>query len=475
MEIIISKLKIIKSRFWFSQKIISVWLFVFVMVLFPLLPIYFCQAQIYVDACASGTGDGTVSNPYSNLSNAIGKAAIGSTINLKCGKYMEKMLIDKKITMTAHGGTARVGVRPDNLWAGVNNGDIFDEPDTAVDPERTLNAMLDELVKANLRVIRIWVDYRLELDENGNALPVGEYNDCILEQIDHLMVEAKQRGLLLLIAFQAANWLGNDYYLSREHYEWRRCKTPEKFYIQKANDPNWVEGNYPSPYGQRFETLEGWNDGNFFTNEKTREAYKKRVEYILNHQNPALNNRKWKDINEVVWAWELMNEPGNSDDVKTWIHEMSSYVKGIDPDTYLATGTIYGFLEEYFKDIDIYTVHLYQTVRPSDIERFNSSDGIGGKYGKLVIIEEFRAAGDNIVQYTNMNVPWMFWEYGYNTDILGSFDLWHSGVDERYWNEFVIPNATTMWNTPNPFYSCDCNMLWKPWRVREMVEALSGP
>lgn len=56
------------------------------------------------------------------------------------------------------------------LWGGVNNGDIFDEQGIVVDE------MIDELAKANLRVLRVLIDYRLEMDEDGNPLPPGVYN-----------------------------------------------------------------------------------------------------------------------------------------------------------------------------------------------------------------------------------------------------------------------------------------------------------
>ncbi|GAB4410780.1 MAG: hypothetical protein OHK0032_06560 [Thermodesulfovibrionales bacterium] len=111
------------------------------------------------------------------------------------------------------------------MWSGVNNGDIFDEPDDRLD------GMLDQLAKADLRVIRVWVDLRLEMDENGEPLPVGSYNDCILDQIDNLMVKTKKKGILLLITLHQYNWIdGNSLPISQDFYEWRKCKTPVNVY-----------------------------------------------------------------------------------------------------------------------------------------------------------------------------------------------------------------------------------------------------
>jgi len=83
----------------------------------------------------------------------------------------------------------------ERLWAGVNNGDIFDETEEAEDLDKRLGALLDELAAADLKVIRILIDYRLDLDDddhdgdgNADALPIGEYNDCVLQAIDRLML-----------------------------------------------------------------------------------------------------------------------------------------------------------------------------------------------------------------------------------------------------------------------------------------------
>jgi len=369
----------------------------------------------------------------------------------------------------------------ERLWAGVNNGDIFDEPDTAADYEKTLGAMLDRLVAANLRVLRIMIDYRLELDDDGNALPIGEYNDCILEAVDQLMWEAKRRKLLLLITLQSFNWIEDDYEMSVPIYGWRRCTTPARKYAQLASDPNWLGGWYKSPYQQRTAQLD-W--GPFLTDLEARSAYEQRVSHILHHRNPYFQGRKWKDINEVIWAWDLMGEPehltGTTDELISWLDYMGAYVKAIDPDTYLALGTKLDdqkgrdLLQHNFAAVDIYTVHPYNLFLDYYIDEFLSPTGIGGQYGKLLLMEEFNPYRLNTGLYDedhfesfinkaeSRNMPWMFWEYGYNFD---GDDVWHDGVDNHLWNTVIVPHATTMWNTIQP-------CTGSQWRVGEMVKAL---
>lgn len=351
------------------------------------------QAQtIYVDACTESDGDGSEANPFKFLATAKDAAAPGSTIVLHCGNYDENLTIDKQLNLISSGGPAHVGVKPDHLWAGSTNGDIFDEPDTPIDndPDKTLGAMLDKLVAANLRVLSIIIDYRLELsDEDGDgdghadALPFGEYNDCILEAIDHLMVEVKQRGILLHISLQSFNWIDSPYLMSREHYGWRRCKTPAKVYADLSSDPDWAGEEFKSPYQQRKEEFK-WED--YYTDPTAKKFYKERVKHILNHRNPYLNNRKWKDIDDVIWAWGIGREQGAG----LWMDEMSAYVKSIDPDTYTVMGSISDkHLRDYYASVDIYTLHSYLTIHESEVLHFLSPEGIGGKYGKLLFVEEF--------------------------------------------------------------------------------------
>ncbi len=359
----------------------------------------------------------------------------------------------------------------ERLWAGANNGDIFDEPDRADDAERALGAMLDRLASANLKVIRILIDYRLDLndgDENldghADAMPIGKYNDCILEAIDHLMVEAKERRLLLLIALESHNWI-EAYDLSRDHYSWRRCKTPALFYESLAADPNWEGGVYESPMLQRTRTR-GW--GNYLVDADAKEVYKKRVSHILHHRNPLLGNREWKDINDVVWAWELMSEPeyffATNAELVSWLREMGAYVKTIDPDTYVALGT---------KDprsvagVDIKTRHHYPGHSPARGDFGDDRDELRLLEEFNVNIDFFRAAQDPdmfesiIEEAEERDIPWMFWEYGYKFD---GDDIWHGGDDGKLWEDVIVPRARAMWNR-----------RWtgtgKQWRVEAMINA----
>lgn len=489
-------------------------MFVLVMTCSILVPGQWSQAQtISVKPCQPYWTAGTCGpEPYATLKCAVDAAEQGDTIKLKCGNYMENLPIKKRLTLTSSGGTARIGMQRDHLWAGVNSGDIFDVPDEPlgmVSADKTLGAMLDILAASNMRVIRILIDYRLDLDKYGHALRKGVYNDCILKQIDYLMAEMKKRGLVLLIAFESHNWM-TDYLIYKSiknedtqetWYSWRQCKTPENLYRHVSEYPDYpgsltfeedqlcrskpgddllIEIYCKSPHRQRIEAGEfGQNylieddDKYYFSNEKTKEFFKLRVAHILNHHNPYLGNRKWKDINDVIWAWGVHSEPEviSYEGLVPWINEMAAYIKGIDPDTYLALGTKAedgDFLDEHFVDIDIYTIHAYSKHTPKGlkdlIRKFKSPQGIGGKHGKLLIVEECGFRVDIFKTCDEMHVPWMIWEFDWD---LRRWSKW----PERHpldWH-VMTTHAKRLWNTPN----CSCSSASKPWRVGKIVDVRS--
>lgn len=366
----------------------------------------------------------------------------------------------KAIPVFLLGGVIFLSGCSEFLWSGANNGDIFDEP------ESVLDEMMDHLAEADLRVLRIWIDLRLEMDADGAPLPVGEYDDCLLEQIDDLMVKARRKGILLLITLHQYNWIkGTALGITPDFYEWRACKTPENVYLLSLTDgPQQVY----DPYFVR-----GWAD-NYLTDAAARTAYKWRVNHILNHVNPHFG-KPWKEINDVIWAWGLQNEPeyllpsqsctaSNYAPLNAWLNEMASYVKSIDPDTYVALGTKY-VCEELgdIMDAEVYTFHNYgQGGDDPIVQREN--------WAKLFLVEEFPGYEDVMTSSRRNKFPWMFWEYGYLFD---GDDLWHanqvggSRKDGKSWGSRVFPDAKRIWRT-----SWNWRSVGVKWKVHDMVDAL---
>jgi nitrous oxidase accessory protein NosD len=68
------------------------------------------QAQtVYVNGCAAGPGNGSLSNPYNTLTRAVDLAPPGSPLVVQSGSYPERLTIEKKLTITASGGPVLIG------------------------------------------------------------------------------------------------------------------------------------------------------------------------------------------------------------------------------------------------------------------------------------------------------------------------------------------------------------------------------
>lgn len=373
-----------------------------------------------------------------------------------------------------------------DLWSGLNNADIFDESDKIIDD------MLDHMARANLRVLRVIIDLRLEMDENGNPLPEGSYDDCLLDEIDNLMVKLKKKGILLLITLQAYNWINESSLpVTDSFYSWRKCKIPVAVYNSLA--PGETKEVY-GPYYKRY-TEQGHD---YLTYGPAKDAYKARVSHILNHVNPYFG-KPWKEMNDVVWAWGLQSEPEYIDgsttpSLRDWFNEMATYVKGIDPDTYIALGTKkYNEDLGNIQDADIYTLHPYWSpeVLQENIDSFQ--DTIGKPFGKLLLVEEFNPFKrhtpgsykhekdfEKIMEVCRKNgIPWMFWEFDY---LFNNFypkddfdDIWHANASNQdynypdgvFWGAKIVPGGKKIWET-----TWDWTTIGKTWNVQEKVVSL---
>lgn len=140
----------------------------------------------------------------------------------------------------------------------------------------------------------------------------------------------------------------------------------------------------------------------FFQNVDTKQFYKDWVNHVLNRTN-SLTGMKYKD-DPTIFAWDLMNEPemAGSGLGRSWISEMSTYVKGIDPNHLLASGNE-GFadghagsnpqIEMGIPTIDFATWHTYPTyhnISTNDVTNLiNTNCQIAANGRKPVLLQEF--------------------------------------------------------------------------------------
>jgi len=337
-------------------------------------------------------------------------------------------------------GATGAPARADFLWAGAN------EPFLYLESNEVIQETLDAMAASDLRVLRIMIAYHFEPEV------VGVYDYSVLDRIDYLIQEARERGVVLMICFDTTYFLWPGY-----------------------------ESSY----------LDLWTATQFFTEPMARLFYKSRIQAILDHEHP-MYEKPYKEIDDVIWAWELMNEPWIRDEfpeanisdslkyehMRSWHTEMAGYVKSLDPNTLVSLG-IAGYSRYYgsecgddiqtlgvIPDADIYTLHFYGGALDTWI---NDARAVTEPAGKLLFIEEFgstRDAGMSAIQshYTyvtgeglSMECPWAFWRIG-RSKAGTSWQLW---TDDAAWWDPIDPMARAMWNTPTD----------QPWTVDAHVTA----
>ena len=157
------------------------------------------------------------------------------------------------------------------LWGGANHPQISHQ--STEQRRRQLQAMKD----AGLKVLRVFVAMRpyepWQIEPQGWVYedPLGVFHDDQLNRMDELMKECEEMGIKMILA------LANFAYAEENNRVYHNAFGAVGMYQQAAID-----------------------------------AYKRRFSHFLNHRNPYMNNQKWKDLDDVVLAWEVANEPGVS-------------------------------------------------------------------------------------------------------------------------------------------------------------------
>lgn len=311
------------------------------------------------------------------------------------------------------------------LWAGANQYRLWFEP-ARIDTE------LSAMVNAKLKVLRIFLDthnhecYEDPPDAYTFENPIGKYDEASLAKVDYLMAECQRRGIKMIIAL--------------------------------------ANSNNPAPYDTAFGTVV-----DMYRSPDAIAAFENRFKYFLDHHN-ALLGKPWKKINDVVWAWEIMNEAGaesafvaqplSSEEkhniIRSFLDTLATHLKRIDPDTYVSLGIAGKAKYKYcktasgddiqtlgdIKSADIYTLHYYCY----DPQRFDDDLRYVRSLGKLFFVEEFgkKSKEADIIEYycdvtrfcRSRGVPWMFWRMGHRKD-----NDWSIFDDDPVWKEVVSPEA----------------------------------
>ncbi|KAL0478461.1 manD [Acrasis kona] len=298
-----------------------------------------------------------------------------------------------------------VGLALANSWAGVNSYFIHTLEDN--DRRRHLDAIRD----AGLKVLRVFV-VSVGRGSKGSssrgvndieAYNVGKYDDTVLNQINVLMKECYDRGIKLNIALHDRYSLGC----------WARDAYVGKYGLRDVS-PKCSHDNQPSK---------------FYFDSNAQADYDRRIAHIVNYRNPIFNNRRWGEINEAILSFNIENENQGHVDNKN-LNWQCGRAKAIRQ--YLSNGVLIStgggaefwdsLPDQYFqcKEIDIVTLHSYDTNAGNVRNNIKSALDKARRYGKRVIYEEFGVQGNDNTKVNGMRplidvanelgVPFMPWE-----------------------------------------------------------------
>jgi mannan endo-1,4-beta-mannosidase len=213
-----------------------------------------------------------------------------------------------------------------------------------------------------------------------------------LQRLDFLLAEARKRNLKLLIAFlDFWSYTGG----AQQMRAWYGSKDERTFFAQ---DP------------------------------RTVRDYKQWIRHVLTRVN-SITGIAYAD-DTTVFAWELMNEPDlrPATLLRTWIAEISAFVKEIDPRHLVATG--HANLYDRFSDLEIATIDfgtwhgypIYFRMTPEVLNnKIAEFCGIGRKYGKPMVWEEFGWARSN-PGYVDVYRKWL--DTVYNNEDCAGWLVW---------------------------------------------------
>ncbi len=211
--------------------------------------------------------------------------------------------------------------------------------------QKMVDEVLEDAAAMGLDTVRTWAF------ADGNSNPAialqpeaGVYNEEAFRRLDYAVYKAKQLGIKLILSL-VNNW--DDFGGMNAYVRW-------------------------SPTARSHD--------DFYSDATTRALFKKYINNLLWRTNYYTKTR-YKD-EPAILMWELANEPRvesyRAQDLYAWIHEMAGYIKSIDPQHLVTTGSEGDIATDFVAvhkspHIDIASIHLYP-------EHWNLSDAAAREY-----------------------------------------------------------------------------------------------
>lgn len=261
-----------------------------------------------------------------------------------------------------------------------------------------------------IKVIRTWAFYESSSFSNTSVIRKNPYEiqESGLIALDYVLQKARENGIYLILT------LSNNYSAFGG--------IPQ--YIKWANQ-------------SQLNGSDNHTHNDFFTSDSLKQWFKFYIELLLNRTN-TFNGIKYKD-DTAIFSWEIMNEaenPGkNSNVIKNWYEEFSSFIRSIDQNHLITTGeTGYDIYPHLYSDVDLMYNGSYFLVNGYkgtsfyensflinfDYASFHSYPngwGLSAKAGKTWIKDHYKIA-------EVFNKPSLLGEFGIKENKLSVYKNW---------------------------------------------------
>jgi len=229
-------------------------------------------------------------------------------------------------------------------------------------PHQMIDNVIDSSSSLNLNVIRTWAFCEGALHDGFCFQPsMRSYDEPTFQNLDYVIYKAKQKGIKLILTL-SNNW--GDFGGVDQYNRW----------------------------------VNSYNHDDFFRNENIKSIFRDYVRYIINRKN-IYTGVVYKD-DPTIAMWELMNEPrcGDSVALYSWIDEMAGYIKSLDSNHLVSTGSEGSIASDFMethksKNIDVASFHLYPDwwgFSPErSLEYIKEHAAMANTLGKPAILGEF--------------------------------------------------------------------------------------
>ena len=178
----------------------------------------------------------------------------------------------------------------------------------------------------------------------------GKFDERVLTGLDTLLAEMGKRKMKAVI-FLSNNWEWSGGF--QQYLIWNHIVAPDLL----TRKPDWDELR---------DVV-----AKFYTCEPCIAAYRRQVEFVVNHKN-SVNDRRYVD-DPTIMGWELANEPrpmrpSANEAYLKWVNESAAFIKSLDGHHLVTTGSegwIGPVSNTLFKDshsspnIDYLTIHIW--------------------------------------------------------------------------------------------------------------------